>query len=53
MSGFVYSKYNGELQDEASIKRYNEKLKFIGCSKATGMQDSAGITSVSGMASMA
>jgi len=30
MSGFVYSKYYGELQDEAAKKRYNEKLKFIG-----------------------
>jgi len=25
--------YYGELQDEAAKKRYNEKLKFIGCSK--------------------
>ena len=33
MSGFVYSKYYSELQDEAAKKRYNEKLKFIGCSK--------------------
>ena len=33
MSGFVYSNYYGELQDEAAKKRYKEKLQLIGCSK--------------------